>query len=360
MAAIALAPSPTPASAPSRALAEAALAELEPRLLRTFVVLGEELHFTRAADRLWLEQPAVSRAIRRLEGTVGTALFTRTTRSVALTPAGARLLEPARAVLDAYTALGDELTQREGLRLAHVPGSDTAARVIERYRQLHPAAALEESVLSDEQQLAALRRGELDVAICPFAGAAPRDLDARRIRFDPLLAAVPDGGGGTATRAASAPGSAPTAAFGGASGTHAVATEAVDPRRMRLAVATSGGRLPTQDAFVTAFRRAAGFSLAEVAVAVGSGTELRQLAAAAPRGFLLPASTPIRPAAPWRVVGTVPLQAYLPWAIVTRRGEDAPAVRDLVACAGAVAHEAGWLALDGLPGTPWPAALRTG
>jgi DNA-binding transcriptional LysR family regulator len=82
--------------------------ELEPRLLRHFVAVAEELHFTRAAERLFVAQQALSRDVRKLEDRVGTPLFDRTTRQVLLTPSGRRLLVRARQIL----ALHDE-TLRE-------------------------------------------------------------------------------------------------------------------------------------------------------------------------------------------------------------------------------------------------------
>jgi DNA-binding transcriptional LysR family regulator len=78
----------------------AAALGVELRHLRTFVVVAEELHFTRAADRLQLAQQAVSTQIRQLEQRLGTRLLDRSTRHVALTPAGARLLAAARTALE--------------------------------------------------------------------------------------------------------------------------------------------------------------------------------------------------------------------------------------------------------------------
>ena len=80
-------------------------AHLDPRLLRAFVAVAEELHFTRAAARLYVAQQALSRDIRRLERELGAELFVRTTRQVTLTADGERLLPYARRVLEAQDEL---------------------------------------------------------------------------------------------------------------------------------------------------------------------------------------------------------------------------------------------------------------
>jgi DNA-binding transcriptional LysR family regulator len=78
--------------------------DIDLRGLRYFVAVAEELHFSRAAARLHLDQPTLSRHIRRLERSVGVELLARTTRSVALTGAGEVFLEKARATLSAADA----------------------------------------------------------------------------------------------------------------------------------------------------------------------------------------------------------------------------------------------------------------
>src|SRR5436189_2137615 len=81
--------------------------DLDLRDLRYFVAVAEELHFSRAAQRLHLDQPTLSRHIRRLETTLDVRLFDRTTRNVALTDAGRAFVEKARETLAAASAAVD-------------------------------------------------------------------------------------------------------------------------------------------------------------------------------------------------------------------------------------------------------------
>jgi len=146
------------------------MADLDSRLLRAFVAAAEELNFTRAADRLHLAQQALSTQIQQLETRVGERLFDRTTRSVALTEAGERLLPHARAVLAALDAgLGELEAARRAARATLRVGLATTAVVplvgetLRRFAQDHPDVHLAVSNHGMIDPSAGLRAGAVDV-----------------------------------------------------------------------------------------------------------------------------------------------------------------------------------------------------
>src|SRR6476646_5941676 len=111
--------------------------DLEPRLLRYFLAVAEELHFGRAAARLYISQPSLSNQIHKLERTLGTDLFVRTSRHVELTTAGRALLEGAPRALDALERAAERARLAGAgisgtVRLGYAPmaGFETLAAIV--------------------------------------------------------------------------------------------------------------------------------------------------------------------------------------------------------------------------------------
>ncbi len=142
------------------------------RHLQYFVVVAEELHFGRAADRLHMAQPPLSQRIRGLERELGVQLFARTSRRVALTPAGRVLLDEARGLLaDAEQVRALMQQVRDGrageLRAALPPGlrASVLAAILGAFRDLRPHVRLDLREAPSAEQLRALRDRALDVAL---------------------------------------------------------------------------------------------------------------------------------------------------------------------------------------------------
>lgn len=171
--------------------------DIEPRLLRAFLAVADELHFTRAAARLYVAQQALSRDIRRLERELGAELFTRTTRQVALTVDGERLLPYAQAVLAAYDELGAAFADGARPLLVDLNTDGLiSGRVLARARELAPECELMARYESGLTGAAAeIVAGRLDVSFGRFAGLAPSlraRLSAQPVRFEPLGVLLPE------------------------------------------------------------------------------------------------------------------------------------------------------------------------
>ncbi|GAA5181178.1 LysR family transcriptional regulator [Rugosimonospora acidiphila] len=168
----------------------------EVRQLRYFVAVAEELHFGRAAQRLGMAQPPLSRAIRHLEHDLGVRLLERTTRQVTLTPAGQVLLDDARIALDAITAAAQRARnagRREPmLRVALKADYDGGLlpQILAAYRD-DPAALPVDLVMGGPgDQLRALREGNADVALLPHPFDT-RGLDVEPLVTEPRMVALP-------------------------------------------------------------------------------------------------------------------------------------------------------------------------
>ncbi|WP_031111183.1 LysR family transcriptional regulator, partial [Streptomyces sp. NRRL S-146] len=147
---------------------------METRELRYFVAVAEELHFGRAAQRLGIAQPPLSRAIGRLERRLQATLLERSSRAVALTEAGAVLLREARAALDAVEAAERRTrraafaaTGRAGVVLVTKAGasSDLLAKLLDAHAAEPDAVTVDLLLCGMGEQGPMLRDGRADVAL---------------------------------------------------------------------------------------------------------------------------------------------------------------------------------------------------
>ncbi|MBF6171765.1 LysR family transcriptional regulator [Nocardia blacklockiae] len=145
---------------------------VELRHLRYFLAVAEELHFGRAAGRLHIAQPALTQQIQRLETLLGTKLFARTSRSVALTPAGEVLRERAAAILGHARRDLDEVVRigqgsQGRLYLGFVPSvlPLNPLRSVRQFRDAYPLVSIDLVEGYTTHMMAQLGHGALDMAI---------------------------------------------------------------------------------------------------------------------------------------------------------------------------------------------------
>ena len=169
----------------------------DPRLLRCFAVLADELHFGRAAARLNLAQPAVSQQIKRLESQLGVMLFQRTRSSVELTEAGRAALPAARRALDAVAAIEAIAAafgrgERGCLQLGLSPGAHYISQAaLLRFQGERPQVRIHTVQDSSGALARQIAAGGLDVAIGFCAGSSEGVL-SERLRDEPAVVAVSD------------------------------------------------------------------------------------------------------------------------------------------------------------------------
>ncbi len=173
---------------------------METHRLECFVAVARELHFGRAAASIPMAQSALSRQIKLLESEVGVALFTRTTRRVALTPAGAVFVEHAERIIDAVneairTAVLTDAGQEGHIRVGF-GGSATYGLMPDlarAFRTEHPGVRLElHSEMVTRRQTEALLSHHIDVGLLR-PPVAVRGLTIELLRREHLVLAMPTG-----------------------------------------------------------------------------------------------------------------------------------------------------------------------
>ncbi|WP_250567541.1 LysR family transcriptional regulator [Streptomyces sp. Tu102] len=170
------------------------------RDLRYFVAVAEELHFTRAAERLYVSQPALSKQVRALERHLGVELFRRDPQGVTLTEAGAALLPHARRVLDAWSEGAAALeAARVAARSTLVVGMSTSPgrggllpAIRSRFTAAHPDTVLRLRQVSWEDSTAGLADRDADIAFVWLPLPDAERYGWTVVAEEPRLVALPD------------------------------------------------------------------------------------------------------------------------------------------------------------------------
>ncbi len=166
--------------------------------LKTFVTVAEEQHLTRAAERLFTSQPAISAHIKALEEELGVILFNRTPKGMQLTPAGEQLLERAQRALTAASefmhhakGMQDELIGSVRIGLNSDPGFLRLIELQGRLSERYPRLEVEFLAGSTGTNIPNLRVGKLDAAFVSGECDDPL-LDSYLLREEELAVAVPE------------------------------------------------------------------------------------------------------------------------------------------------------------------------
>ncbi|GAP54506.1 HTH-type transcriptional regulator AlsR [Arthrobacter sp. Hiyo6] len=167
--------------------------------LRAFLAVAEELHFGRAAERLHITQPPLSRIIKQLESELGTRLLDRNTRSVKLTSSGQALVAPATEVLEALRRAEEAVRSADNgeaglvrIAFAGVSTHQLVARLARQVKANRPRIQLELSSQNFAQPaMKKLVQGETDIALGRW-DIIPAEVSSRVIMRDSLVVAMPD------------------------------------------------------------------------------------------------------------------------------------------------------------------------
>ena len=304
------------------------------RLVRYFVAVADELHFGRAAARLYISQPALSKQIRRLEAAVGEPLLVRDSRHVRLTPRGQHFLDGARQLLSVAEAMSRPRDPHV-VRLAHVFELTTSRDVADAFAATHPSVQVVERSMDSTRQLEALLDHRLDVAILRvtrrMATDHPTGWHHRLIRLEPLLL------------------------VGRPTDPHRETASFHDRPVTVFADAPGSGMYNVHGEYVSAFERASGIALRWLG---NPGTFNNCLAAvmrSAEPAYLLDFSSYTERYAAVGLPVHQPLehQPVYPWSIAWRDERLTEPVADVVRTALALSHREGWTSPPEGPAPVW-------
>jgi DNA-binding transcriptional LysR family regulator len=161
--------------------------------LQAFLAVAETGSFSRAAERIFITQPAVSKRISALESQLGTRLFDRIGRTVRLTEAGQALLERTRAILRELDDVKRSITNLAGtiggelaLATSHHIGLHRLPPALKRFHDTYPGVRLDLQFMDSEKACTAVAQGEIELALVTLPPGLPGPLQVVKVWDDPL------------------------------------------------------------------------------------------------------------------------------------------------------------------------------
>ena len=170
---------------------------MELRQLEYFVAVARHRHFGRAAEAVYVTQPALSQQVRRLEAELGLALLRRTSRGVELTPAGEDLFDRAERILAEVARAREDMQEHAGVVRGTVRVATTTAdalrvpEVLAAFHREHPGVRVALRHASASEVLTLLRRGAVDLAVLSLGSEGAEGLQVTPLADEPLRAIAP-------------------------------------------------------------------------------------------------------------------------------------------------------------------------
>jgi DNA-binding transcriptional LysR family regulator len=165
--------------------------------LKAFLAVAKEGSFSRAAEQLFITQPAVSKRIAGLEQQLNALLFDRVGRTITLTEHGRALLPHARSIIDQVTAtenllgtLSDEVGGTLSIASSHHIGLHRLPKILKSYTRQFPAVELDLEFLDSETACHKVEHGELELALITLPETITEALQTTQIWHDPLVIVV--------------------------------------------------------------------------------------------------------------------------------------------------------------------------